>query len=528
MQCICLSELMESYTSSEYSYLRYMESLRNSGSHGDLDDLVVWMKATIEPKPRPGVWLSGGYKTISQDARTKTAVTFLEHKPNMRPSVTSLVKSEDLERALFGEIATLANVQTDPAQEWTLTMFLVEDLSTDVVESFGSRFGIDPLFFGNHFNNLPLQVNYRSKRTSYEPMRLNATKISRDWFTLENVRLLEYDDLGAKMEARSYTRDFNMVRILGYCPWGDESDGWHNLLVPTKTSFWIDKDGHNHDAIVVIILMDPTPGSKWKDSFRDECISISRISLEKRSRSWCERIVDLTSRCLESHPSTTSTAIDRMVILYPTVMTICAEWLYMCQKVEKFLDWVDDVFDTRSKDISRATDIDRALGGLNMWSRHLPMSKRILTRTLQDVLPMAVRLVAKGLPQHKGQKNKDMIDELRNILRDLDEIQKRVDRLIDRGRAEMQLTAARESLTESHNLARLTWLATIFIPLTFLSGLFSIDSNLGSLTNSFKTYFELAIPLAVAALWVARYGDTALQTLRRINNVCLIRFAQRS
>jgi hypothetical protein len=38
----------------------------------------------------------------------------------------------------------------------------------------------------------------------------------------------------------------------------------------------------------------------------------------------------------------------------------------------------------------------------------------------------------------------------------LDEIQKRVDRLIDRGRAEMQLTAARESLTESHNLARLT------------------------------------------------------------------------
>jgi hypothetical protein len=70
----------------------------------------------------------------------------------------------------------------------------------------------------------------------------------------------------------------------------------------------------------------------------------------------------------------------------------------------------------------------------------------------------------------------------------------------------------------------LTWLATIFIPLTFLSGLFSIDSNLGSLANSFKTYFELAIPLAIAALSVARYGGTVIRTLRRMFHAGFFRF----
>jgi hypothetical protein len=532
MQSICLSELMEPYKSSEYPYLRCIRSLRDSGRHEDLHDLTCWMEATIEPKPRTSVCLRGGLKTISQDTRTKTAVTFLEHKPNMPPSVTSLIKAEDLERALLGEVATSTTIQTDSAQECTLKIFLVEDLSTDVMEIFGSRFGIDPLFFGNHFNSLPLRMDYRSERTtSYEPMRLNATKRSRNWFTLENVRLLEFFEFWfpdetterqSRMEALSSVRDPNMVRTLGYCPLRHGLDRWQDPLVPTRTSFWIDEDRHDHNALVVIVLVDPTPGSSWADPFRDECISISRISLRERSPSWCERIVDLTIRCLESHPSTTSNAIENMVIMYPTVMTICAEWLYVCQKAEEYLDWVDALFETRSGDI--AADIDRALSGLDMWSRHIQTSKRILTRTLQDVLPMAIRLVAKRLPQHKGQKNKDMIDELKDILRDLDEIQKRVDRLIDRGRAEMQLTAARESLMESHNLARLTWLATIFIPLTFLSGLFSIDSNLGSLANSFKTYFELAIPLAIAALSVARYGGTVIRTLRRMFHAGFFRF----
>jgi Mg2+ and Co2+ transporter CorA len=106
-----------------------------------------------------------------------------------------------------------------------------------------------------------------------------------------------------------------------------------------------------------------------------------------------------------------------------------------------------------------------------------------------------------------------MTVELRSILRDLDEMQRRMDRLLDRGIAEMQLTASRQSLAESHDLARLTWLATIFIPLTFMSGLFSMNENIGSLKDSLRTYFSVAIPLAVVALLIARFGAVAIKSV---------------
>jgi Mg2+ and Co2+ transporter CorA len=58
-----------------------------------------------------------------------------------------------------------------------------------------------------------------------------------------------------------------------------------------------------------------------------------------------------------------------------------------------------------------------------------------------------------------------------------------MNRLSDQGIGEMQLTAAREGAMESHTLARLTWLATIFIPLIFVSGLFSMNENIRSLNS---------------------------------------------
>jgi fatty acid desaturase len=89
----------------------------------------------------------------------------------------------------------------------------------------------------------------------------------------------------------------------------------------------------------------------------------------------------------------------------------------------------------------------------------------------------------------------------------------RVDRIQDRGNAEMQLGAARESFAESYGVVRLTWLATIFIPRTFMSGLFSMTEDVGSRKGTFKTYFAAAIPLAVCSLIAARWGSLIVQWL---------------
>jgi hypothetical protein len=79
----------------------------------------------------------------------------------------------------------------------------------------------------------------------------------------------------------------------------------------------------------------------------------------------------------------------------------------------------------------------------------------------------------------------------------------------------MQLEAATESLKESHNLARVSWLATLFGPMTFVSRLFSMNADISSLNNSFHTYVSCAIPAAFFALRIAKYGSDMWRILAK-------------
>lgn len=98
----------------------------------------------------------------------------------------------------------------------------------------------------------------------------------------------------------------------------------------------------------------------------------------------------------------------------------------------------------------------------------------------------------------------EIAQDFKRILQRLDELCDLLDRDFDRHRAELQLAAAGQSLAESHDLARLTWLATIFVPLTYITRLFSMSDDLQKMKGTFKTYFMVAIPVAVVSLMVAR------------------------
>lgn len=105
-----------------------------------------------------------------------------------------------------------------------------------------------------------------------------------------------------------------------------------------------------------------------------------------------------------------------------------------------------------------------------MWRAQIPEWKEMVHDTLHVAIPTAMRLVGDGT-QRPSSKIVDITYDFPRAYRLLNELDGRLDRLSERGNCEMQLTAARASLAESRNLAQLTWMATIFIPLSFVTGL---------------------------------------------------------
>ena len=62
---------------------------------------------------------------------------------------------------------------------------------------------------------------------------------------------------------------------------------------------------------------------------------------------------------------------------------------------------------------------------------------------------------------------------------------------------------SRRSQADNRNVARLTWLATFFIPLSYVASLFSMQDNIGELRPTMRLYFKWAVPVAAFSMILA-------------------------
>jgi Mg2+ and Co2+ transporter CorA len=74
----------------------------------------------------------------------------------------------------------------------------------------------------------------------------------------------------------------------------------------------------------------------------------------------------------------------------------------------------------------------------------------------------------------------------------------------------VQIVDSRRSFAETAILSRLTYLALVFVPLTFVSSLFSMTGDVAPGRRFFWVYFAVAIPLLVLVFLIARPPQTGV------------------
>jgi hypothetical protein len=77
----------------------------------------------------------------------------------------------------------------------------------------------------------------------------------------------------------------------------------------------------------------------------------------------------------------------------------------------------------------------------------------------------------------------------------------------------VQIVDARRSFAETANITRLTFLALVFIPLNFISSLFSMNPTNAPGSSHFWVYFVVAIPMTLLVFLVARPPRRQLQEI---------------
>jgi hypothetical protein len=441
----------------------------------------------------------------------------IEHSKGIEPATTSKIEFDELDACLCDK-AESADAQAISNPDKILRLFLVEDFSHDIIESLGSRFSIDPLFFREQLGAIVFDKD--------DPPALHSTKKRRQWFTIRNVRLRYHTGDESITNAMAEVRKFNVQRNFEIEPRRKQYGhipGPAFSIISTQTTVWVSKDKRYHNSPVGIVLLDPTISEgtpEW--GHRTNWLPMPDMDSDIQppkfltSGSWYTDIVQMTAIYPWFKTPTSTKEIDTRMIVLPALYTICAEWFPVCDYADEHLIRIEMHLASRQQFVARGSQIDQALESVSVWQRRLSGWRKMVEETLEVALPTAARLTADSTSAHSDDTLEDIVIDFRRILRIVEQLQSRVDRLQERGTTEMQIAAARDSLAESHDLARLTWLATIFIPLTFVSGLFSMTDDIGSMRGTFKTYFAAAVPVAVVSLVVARWGSMVVRWVRTL------------
>jgi hypothetical protein len=177
-------------SSPRYPYHEQMNNLYlRSRSHRDLVMLLSHTDRLREiPGPRVDMFVPfmPGQDEYSR-LRTQINLTIVEHMVNAKSTFTSVSNLQDLRTALATKCRASQSFHRN--DQPTMRLYIVEDLSADVVELLGSRYNIDPLFFGTQYD-----FRDSGKGDLTEALRLQVSKKHRKWFHIANIRMSVYGD----------------------------------------------------------------------------------------------------------------------------------------------------------------------------------------------------------------------------------------------------------------------------------------------------------------------------------------------
>ena len=207
-------------------------------------------------------------------------------------------------------------------------------------------------------------------------------------------------------------------------------------------------------------------------------------------------------------------AQDPRILFKKTLMLVCAEWYTLAKYATTRLAQLEWEIENPKLQVNEG-GLQVTIEKLHSWRRRFPIYRYLLSEVLENAIK---RESFMGSSQNHVQ---DLQRDFEIVLNTIKELQDRADRIMAVVTAVISIDESRKANEQNRSLARLTWLAVTFVPLSFTTSLFSMNSNLSSLTETFRIFFAVAIPLTAIVLLLTRFAEVGLdldwtQVLRNV------------
>ncbi|GAB1318327.1 ADP-ribose 1''-phosphate phosphatase [Madurella fahalii] len=413
-------------------------------------------------------------------------------------------------------------------------LFVVEDLSSTVIETLGAALDIDPAFFRDHLED---HTWYNIRDEWVEMPELESQSHGRSFVTLRYAEARYFENEAILEKAKERTGEWNVLRRIdtegqvkaGFNAWWEDSP--HRVgLVRKKISIWARQDKNGWTGV---LLVDPhiSEGQPlWK----------GYGSLDSRPS---KRDFNPSSHCTPDTPLLLSllTTISNLSPLeleklasdperitsyaYPFVF---AETLVVLQYTFTGLFQIEWQLDSERK--RTVEGLEDALNSLHKWQRRLPfyvgwvrnsitalegryslwasasLSLSAMAKRSEHLIRTDSLATSNATSWQAGLK-----EDFVSLLEKLQSLQLRADKIMEMAVAIISVEESKKAMLESRNMGRITYLAFFFVPMSFITSFLSMNENISSRSAVvYVVFFAAAVPLSLLAMLLAAYWNNII------------------
>lgn len=423
-------------------------------------------------------------------------------------------------------LASILGAKTTGRDDLCGRLLIVEDISNDIIETLGCLLNIDPFFFASHIDTFQINIARRRPSMATFPSKTRA----QNFLNLHYHRVVEIENAES---THTLLRDMNVPRKVRILP---KFKGTNIGLVrhcnsilkaETKDGLWLGKRGptnqwdskHKTYILVGLILVDaPISNSCFLQSphnnnttpltlqihlfqggFQDFLSEPSFSNIDHKSgpiRSTpLESFIYYWS--LQQPPGFNVDCPTLFSLSYYALRIDVAEWMtylelmYHC--IQQY-EYSPEAITLAS--IGHIETVTADIHSLQRWGRRSIATARKIR--------YAVEFLKYRMIKNEDKEISALIrQDYEEIALNLGAYSHRLETMVSVATSLVQAIDCRRSLIETMNISRLTYLALIFIPSTFVSGLFSMNDKIAPGGNVFGLYFAISIPLCILVFLIA-------------------------
>lgn len=199
--------------------------------------------------------------------------------------------------------------------------------------------------------------------------------------------------------------------------------------------------------------------------------------------------------------------VEPRCIALPMLRLVLADWRTVSKYMTTMLGKIEWEFEDPHWG-EKPSDIDASLRKLSPWRRNVPYYQTMIAEAIDRIFPLErfpLELRTKIIANQANTPTTNtgmlsLLPDFRIVQQLMDASLQRIETIQTMATNSINIEESRRAVQQNKNLARLTFLATIFIPMSFTSSFLSMSPDFKKAEETIWMFFAIGIPLTLLAL----------------------------